>query len=84
MAAFFIPRVGVRKSHTDFLFNFVRNMLAHRGSEWRIQRPLGRPPTVEAHVARLKVCGKKHWPILSVMQLRCHICKARAVTKIFC
>ena len=80
----YIPRVGVRKFHTEiFDLPFVRNMLAHAGPEWRMPRPLGRPPNVEAHIARLKVCGKKHEPILSAMQLRCRMCKARAVTKSF-
>ena len=55
-------------------------MLAHAGPEWRIPRPLGRPLNVESHVARLKVCGRKHWPTISEMQLRCHMCKARSVT----
>jgi len=51
-------------------------MLAHAGP-----RPLGRPPNVESHVARLEVCGSKHWPIPSETQLRCRMCKARGVTQ---
>jgi len=56
-------------------------MLAHVGPERIIQRKLSRPPNVESHVARLKVCGSKHLPIPSETQLRCHICKAKAVTQ---
>ena len=56
-------------------------MLAHAGPERRVPRPLGRPPKVEKRVARLEVCGSKHWPIPSETQLRCHVCKARGVTK---
>ena len=56
-------------------------MLAHVGPEWRVPRPLGRPPKAEKCVVRLQVCGSKHWPTLCVMQLRCRVCKARGVTK---
>jgi len=56
-------------------------MLAHAGPEWRVQRPLGRPPNDESHVAMLEVCGSKHWPTRSETQLRCRVCKARGVTK---
>ena len=56
-------------------------MLAHAGPEWRVPRPLGRPPNVESYVARLEVFGSKPWPIPSEMQLRCHVCKARGVTQ---
>ena len=59
-------------------------MLAHAEPELRIPRPLGRPLNVESHVARLNVCGDKHWPTPSETQLRCHMCKARGVThKVF-
>jgi len=56
-------------------------MLTHSGPERRVPRPLGRPPNVESHVARLGVSGSKHWPIPSVTQLRCRVCKARSVTQ---
>ena len=56
-------------------------MLAHAGPEQRVPRPLRRPPKVEKRVARLEVCGSKHWPTPSETQLRCHVCKARGVTK---
>ena len=59
----------------------MRNMLAHAGPERRVPRPLGRPPNVESHVTRLKVCGSKHWPTRSETQLRCCVLKARGVTK---
>jgi len=53
------PSCGGQKiSHRDFQFTLMRNMLAHGGPEWRIPRPLGRSPNVEAHVARLEVCSK--------------------------
>jgi hypothetical protein len=39
--------------------------LAYAGPQWRIPRPLGRPPNDESHVARLEVCGSRHWPIPS-------------------
>ena len=55
--------------------------MACAGREQRVPRPLGRPPNVESQVTRLEVCGSKHWPILSEMQLRCHVCKARGVTQ---
>jgi len=29
----------------------------------------------------LEVCGSKHWPTWSEMQLRCCVCKGRGVTK---
>ena len=61
----------------------MRNMLAHVGPEWRIPRLLGRSPNVEAHVARLKACSKNIGLCSSAMQLRCCMCKARGVTKIF-
>ena len=51
-------------------------MLAHAGP-----RPLGRPPNVESHVARLEVCGSKHWPIPSETQVSCRVSEARGVTK---
>ena len=72
---------GKKISHRDFQFTLVRNMLAHAGPEWRVPRPLGRPPKVEKRVARLEVCGSKHWPIPSETKLRCRVCKARGVTK---
>ena len=56
-------------------------MLAHARPEQRVPRPLGRPPKAEKRVARLEVCGSKHWPTLSETQLRCRVCKARGVTK---
>ena len=56
-------------------------MLAHAGPERRVPRPLGRPPSVESHVARLEVCRSKHWLIPSETQLGCHTCKARGVTQ---
>jgi hypothetical protein len=48
---------GKKISHSVFEFTLVRDMLAYTGPEWRIPRPLGRPPNVEAHVSRLEVCG---------------------------
>jgi hypothetical protein len=68
-------------SHRDFPFTLMRNMLAHAGPERRVPRPLGRPPKVEKHVARLEVCSSKHWPTQSETQLMCRVCKARGVTK---
>jgi hypothetical protein len=72
---------GKKISHRDFRFTLVRNMLAHAGPERRVPRSLGRPPKIEKFVARLEVCGSKHWPIPSETQLRCRVCKARGVTK---
>ena len=72
---------GNKISHRDFQFTFMRNMLAHAGPEQRIPRPTGRPTNVESHIARLKVCGSKHWLIPSETQLRCRVCKARGVTQ---
>ena len=72
---------GKKMSHRDFRYTLVRNMLTHAGPERRIPRPLGRPPNVESHVARLEVCSSKHWPIPSEMQLRCRMRKARGVTQ---
>ena len=59
----------------------MRNMLAQAGPERRIPRPLGRPLNVELEVARLEVCGSKHWPTRPDTQLRCSVCKAMTVTK---
>ena len=56
-------------------------MLAHAGPERRVPRPLGRPPNIESHVARLEVCSCKRWPIPSETQLRCRMCKAWGVTQ---
>jgi len=56
-------------------------MLAHAGPEWRVPRPLGRPPKAEKLHARLEVCGNKHWPTPSETQLRCRVCRVRGVTK---
>ena len=72
---------GKKMSHRDFRYTLVRNMLAHAGPERRISRPLGRSPNVESHVARLEICGSKHWHIRSETQLRCRICKARGVAQ---
>jgi len=44
---------GKKMSHRDFRYTLVRNMLAHAGPERRVPRPLGRPPNVKSHVARL-------------------------------
>ena len=71
---------GKKISHGDFRFTLVRNMLAHVGPERSLPRSSGRPPKVEKHVAMLEVCGSKHWPTPSEMQLRCHVYKARGVT----
>jgi len=56
-------------------------MQAHVGPEWRVHRPLGRPPKGEKRVFRLEVWGSKHWPTPSETQLSCHVGKARGVTK---
>ena len=72
---------GKKMSHRDFQYTLVRNMLAHAGPEWRVPRPLGRPPNVESHVASLEVCSSKHWSIPSETQMRCRMCKARGVTQ---
>ena len=56
-------------------------MLVHAGPERRVPRPLGRPPNIESHVARLEVCDSKHSPIPSKTQLRCRVCKATGVTQ---
>ena len=72
---------GKKTSHRDFRYTLVRNMVAHAGPERRVSRPLGRPPNVELHVARLEVCGSKHWPIPSETQLRYRVCKVRGVTQ---
>ena len=72
---------GKNISHRDFQFTLVRNMLAHVGPEWRLPRPLGRPPNVETQVDRLDVCSSKHWPVLSETQLRCRVFKARDVSQ---
>ena len=55
--------------------------MAHAGPERRVPMPLGRPPNVELHVARLEVCGSKHWTTQSETQLMCRVCKARGVTQ---
>jgi hypothetical protein len=47
----------VKKFHIDFQFTLMRNMLAHAGPEQKISWKLGRPPNVESHIARLKVCS---------------------------
>jgi len=70
-----------KMSHRDFRYTLVRNMLAHAGPERRVPSPLDRPPNIESHVSKLEVCGSKHWPIPSEMQLRCRVCKARGVTQ---
>ena len=72
---------GKKISHRDFRFTLVRNMLTYAVPERRVPRSLGRPPKVEKSVARLEVCGSKHWPTPSETQLRCCVCKARGVTK---
>ena len=69
---------GGKISHRDFRFTLVRNMLAHAEPERRVTRSLGK---VEKHVARLEVCGSKHWPTPSETQLRCRVSKARGVKK---
>ena len=75
---------GCKKiSHRDFRYTLVRNTSAHAGPKRRVPRPLDRPPNVESHVAMLEVCGSKHWPTRSEMQLGCRLCKARGVTKTF-
>jgi hypothetical protein len=56
---------GKKISHRDFRLTLVRNMLAHAAPEWRMPRPLGRPPNFEAHVAGLGISGSKHWPVPS-------------------
>ena len=56
-------------------------MLAHAGPEWRVPRPLGRPPNVDLQVTRLKVCGSKYCPIPSETRLGCHMRKARGMTQ---
>jgi len=56
---------GKKISRRDFRYTLMMNMLAHAEPEQRVPRPLGRPPNVESHFAKLKVCGSKHWPIPS-------------------
>jgi len=56
-------------------------MLAHAGPEWRIPRPLGKPPNVDTQLNRLDVYGSKHWPILSETQLLCRVFKSRGVSQ---
>ena len=56
---------GKKISHRYFWCTLVRNMLVHAGPEQRVPRPLGRPPNVESHLTRLKVCGSKRWPTRS-------------------
>jgi len=72
---------GKKVSHTDFRFTLESNMLAHAGPERRVPRTLGRQPKAEKLLARLEVCGNKHWPTPSETQLRCRVCRARGVTK---
>ena len=72
---------GKKISHTDFQYTLMRSMLAYAGPEQRVPRPLGTPPNVELHIARLEVFSSKHWPILSETQLRCRVCKDRGVTQ---
>jgi hypothetical protein len=67
---------GKKISHRDFRLALVRNMLAHAGQEPHIQRPLGRPVSVESKVSRLYCTGSKHWPVPS-SRLRCRVCSAR-------
>jgi hypothetical protein len=55
-------------------------MLVHAGQEPHIQRPLGRPASVESTVGRLDSTGNKHWPVPS-SGLRCHVRSARSVTR---
>ena len=74
---------GKNISHRDFSFSPVRNMLALAAPEWRIPKPLGRPPKVEAQVDWLNVCSSRHWPILSETQLRCCLFKARGISQKF-
>ena len=75
---------GMKISHRDFQYTLARNMLVHAGPEWTVQRPLGRPPNVESHVARLEVYCRKRWPIPSETQPRYRTCKDTGVTKIKC
>ena len=82
IATFIIPHVRVRKCHIEFFdvpqWGICWHML---DQNTRVPRPLGRPPDIESHVARLEVCAGKHWPIPSDTQLRCRACKARGVTQ---
>jgi hypothetical protein len=55
-------------------------MLAHAGQEPHIQRPSGRPASVESKVGRLDFTGNKHWPVPS-SRLRCCVCSACGVTR---
>ena len=55
--------------------------MALAGPKQRVPRSLGRPPNLESHIARLDVCGSKHWFTRSETQMRCPVCKARGVTK---
>ena len=75
---------GKKMSHRDFRYTLVRNILAHARPERRVPRTLGRPPNVESHVARLEVCGSKHWPVPSETQLRRRVYKVRGVTQKVC
>ena len=72
---------GKKISHRDFRYSLMRNVLAHAGPEQRLPRTLGRTTNVESQVARLEVCGRKHWPVPSETQLSCRVCKARGVTQ---
>jgi len=56
-------------------------MVTHARLERREPRPLGRPANVESQVARLEVCGSKHWPIQSEMQVSCRVCKAKGLAQ---
>ena len=56
-------------------------MSAHARPEWRVPTPLGRLLNVELPIAKLEVCGNKHWPPWSEMQLRCCVSQARGMTK---
>ena len=72
---------GKKISHRDFRYSLMRNVVAHAGPEQRLPRTLGRTTNVESQVARLEVCGRKHWPVPSETQLSCRVCKARGVTQ---
>jgi len=73
---------GKKISLRDFWMMLMRNLVAQAGQDQNVRRPVGGPaPAASTQSIRFEELGRQHWPILSAMRRRCHMCAARGVTR---
>ena len=80
VTSFYLHVVG-RKSHRDFWFTLIREILAWAAHEPRPSMHVGRPAPASTNIGRLDTHHNKHQPGYNPMKWWCHVCSVKGMTR---